>query len=83
MRKVFPTLGEVADDVKVKAKVSIQDRDALTVVAQDIRKKLVESGLRDEMKLIQPSCAPPLSVGLVTQMLFFHEDADARCTTGG
>ena len=29
------------------------------------------------MKLIQPSCAPPFSIGLVIQILFFYEDNNA------
>ena len=33
MRKVLPTLGEATDDVKVKDKVSIQERDTLIVLA--------------------------------------------------
>ena len=83
MRKVFPELGEVTHDVKVKDEVIIKERDSLIVVAQDRRKHLVESGLKDEMKLIHPSCAPPLSVDLVIQMLFFYEDDNAGCSIGG
>ena len=56
--------------------------DTLIVVAQEIRKNLEESGLGYEMKLIQPSCAPPLSVGLVIQILFFYEDNNSGCTQG-
>ena len=81
MRKGLPTLGEVEDDVKVKDKVIIQEIYTLIVVAQDRRKELAKSGLRDEMKLIQPSCAPLLSVDLVIQMLFFYKDDDDGCTT--
>ena len=71
MMKVLSILGEVADHVKVKNEVSIQDRDALIVVAQDRRKKMIERGLREEMKLVQPSSAPTFPDNLVIQMLFF------------
>ena len=83
MIKGLPTLREVADDFKVKDEFSIQERDVLIVIAQDRRKNLAESGLIEGMKLINPSCAPPVSVGLVIQMLYFYEDEDARCTTCG
>ena len=59
MRKMLPSLGEVADNVRVKDEARIQERDALIVVAQGIWNKPIESSLREEMKLIQPSCAPP------------------------
>ena len=75
--------GEVADCAKVKDKVSIQERDTLIVVAQDRRKKLIERGLTHDVELTQPSCPPHLSIGLVAEMLFFYDDDNAGCTTGG
>ena len=83
MRKNLPKLGEVIDDVKVKDKVSIQERYKLIIVDQDGRKQFIKNDLRDELKLIQPSCTPPLSVGLVLQILFFYEDNDAGCAICG
>ena len=44
VRKVLPTLGEFVDDTEVEDEYIIQDMDQLTLVSQDRRNQLVESG---------------------------------------
>ena len=65
MKKVLPTLEAVTDDIKVEDEDKIQKRDQLIVGAQD-RSKNSFLKMANVMKLHQPSCAPPLSISLIT-----------------
>ena len=77
MRKALPQLGEVTVDVRAKFE---EDNDAMNdmqLKCNETRVRLINKGIRDEMRLRQPSYAPDLKQGMKIQYAFRHADEES------
>ena len=78
MRKSFPQLGELTADIRVRVE---EDNDLMNDIElkwNETRQRLINEGTRDEMKLLQPSYAPDLNLGMKSQCAFRCTDEDAH-----
>ena len=75
-RNKLPSLGMLTVDVRAQEE---EDEDALASMetnCNEERQRLIEEGLRDEMKLRQPPFTPDLHVGIKMQYAFRYTYAE-------
>ena len=80
-RRPLPSLGMQTVDARAKNEEDATLSNEMENKSNEERLRLINEGVRDEMRLRQPSCSPELEVGMKSQYAFRHTNEDETCET--